>query len=389
MKDPEFHGWADPEFERCLEAFRSNLVQGHELGAACAIYRDGRPVLDAWGGIADGVTGRPWRRDTSAPVFSVTKGIAALCILALVERGLLDLDRPVAQYWPEFGAHGKGRVTIRETLAHRAGIPVITGPVSIQDLRDTTGMSVRLAAEVPLYEPGTAHIYHALTIGWITSELVRRLTGRSIGRWLEEELAQPRGLNVRIGRAASSATDVARVEVPPGHDTPPLDPQLLWARPISLNGLIEPRMSGLVSAFNQPDMQAVELAGAGGIADARSLAKLYAEAIHGVEGQRIVSSAVVQSACELLSHGRQWGLDQPGPAWGAGVMLPWIVQPMLGAGSFGHDGAGGSLAFAHPASGLTFAYVRNRAGPPNVADPLVYKVVHALADSVGVSSVPA
>ena len=192
MSSPDIHGWAEPEFSRCLEVFRSNFVDGQELGAACAIYRNGELVLDAWGGFADGETLRPWGRDTAVPVFSVTKGIAALCILTLVERGLLDLDRPVAQYWPEFAAHGKGRVTIREALAHRAGVPLITGSISMQDLRDTVEMSARLAAEAPLYEPGTAHIYHAVTIGWITTELVRRVTGRSIGRWLQQEIAGPR-----------------------------------------------------------------------------------------------------------------------------------------------------------------------------------------------------
>ena len=177
--------------------------------------------------------------------------------------------------------------------------------------------------------------------------------------------------------------DVARVDVPPDNDTPPLDPQLLWARPISLNGLIEPRISGLARALNQPDMQEIELAGAGGVADARSLAKLYAEATHGVDGARLITTPLIKYACECMSQGEQWGLNLPGPTWGAGVMLPWNVQPMLGEGSFGHDGAGGSLAFAHPPSGFAFAYVRNRAGLPNVVDPLVYKVVNALSDVIG------
>jgi len=383
MSGTEIHGRADPAFASCLEAFRSNLAEGHELGAACAIYVDGRCVLDAWGGIADGGTTRPWNRETVVPVFSVTKGIAALCVLALVERGLLDLDLPVAQYWPEFGVHGKDRVTIREALAHRAGVPVVSGPVTIEDLRDVEGMSARLAREVPLFAPGTAHVYHALTIGWITSELVRRATGQSVGRWLEEYLARPRRLNLRIGGSSIEALDVARVDVPPAHDTPSLDPQLLWARPISLNGLITPSMSGLVAALNRPEMQQVELAGANALADARSLAKLYAEAIRGVDGEPLLSPGLVASARHVMSQGDQWGINLPGPTWGAGVMLPWSVQPMLGAGSFGHDGAGGSLAFAHPLSGITFAYVRNRAGPPNVVDPAVYRVVRALADAIG------
>lgn len=387
MSNAAIQGRADSAFTACLEAFRANFDEGHELGAACAIYQGDRCVLDVWGGTADSETARPWNRDTVAPVFSVTKGVAALCILTLVERGMLDLDRPVAAYWPEFGAHGKAAVTIRAALAHRAGVPLLSGSVTTDDLADTAHMSARLAAEGPLFEPGTAHLYHAVTIGWITSELVRRVTERSIGQWLDEQLAQPRKLNLRIGRASSASLDIARVEVPLANDTPALDPQLLWARPISLNGLITPSMSGLAAALNRPAMQQVELAGANGLADARSLAKIYAEAVHGVDGERLLSPALVASACRVMSQGEQWGIYLPGPTWGAGVMLPWSVQPMLGAESFGHDGAGGGLAFAHPPSGITFAYVRNRAGPPNVVDPAVYRVVNALAGVLGARNI--
>jgi len=379
MRSASIQGRADPAFAACLEAFRANFDEGHELGAACAIYQGDQCVLDAWGGIADSMSARPWARDTVVPVFSVTKGVVALCILALVERGLLDLDRPVAHYWPEFSAHGKGTVTIRAALAHRAGVPLVSGPVTVDDLADPARMSTRLAAEEPLFEPGSAHLYHAVTIGWITTELVRRVAGQSIGQWLREQIARPCHLNLRIGGASSESLNIARVEVPSAHDTPPLDPQLLWARPISLNGLITPSLSGLAHALNQPAMQDVELAGANALADARSLAKLYAEAIHGVDGTRLISPALVASACGVMSQGEQWGINLPGPTWGAGVMLPWSVQPMLGHGSFGHDGAGGSLAFAHPPTGITFAYVRNRAGVPNTADAAVYRVVNALA----------
>ena len=372
-------GQADPVFAGCLEAFEANFADNGELGAACAIYHEGRCVLDAWGGIASSETNTPWTRDTVAPVFSVTKGVAVVCVLALVERGLLDLNSPVARYWPEFAAFGKGVVTVREALAHRAGVPVLSGEVTIEDLSDPAAMAARLAQEEPVFEPGSQHGYHAVTIGWITSELVRRVTGSSIGAWFRANLAEPLELNIRIGRLSVDSSPVATFEVPPEHDTPPIDAMALIARPISLNGLIEPSMSGLAAAMNDPRFQKVEMAGANGLADARSLARLYQAVLGSRSDQPLISAPTLDDACAIVSQGPQWGTGLPGPTWGAGVMLPWSVQPMLGPGSFGHDGAGGALAFAHAPSGTTFAYVRNRAGPPGVEDPMVYRVVRALA----------
>ncbi len=377
------HGWADPAFSGCLDAFTDNFGRGGELGAACAIYRHGEPVLDAWGGIADRRTGTPWTRDTAVPVFSVTKGIAALCVLMLVERGLIDLDRPVADYWPEFAAKGKDRVTVREALAHRAGVPVIEGPVDRAQLVDPVGMAARLAAGTPLFAPGSAHAYHAITIGWITSELTRRVTGQSIGAWLRQHVAGPRSLNIAIGRTDADASPVATVDVPPEHDTPDIDPNDPMARPISLNGLIVPRISGVAALVNDPDIQRAELAGANAMVDATSLARLYAATLAPVDGDRLLSAATIADACTILSTGDQWG-GMPGPSWGAGLMLPGGVQPMLGDGSYGHDGMGGSLAFAHAPSGISFAYVRNRAGRPGVIDPMVYRVVDRLAEALGI-----
>jgi len=373
-------GWVDPAFSSCLEAFRENFAADGELGAACAIYLHGEPVLDAWGGIAVARRNTPWTEDTVAPVFSVTKGIAALCVLSLASNDRFGLQQPVAQHWPAFGAHGKSNVSIAEALGHRAGVPAITRPITLEDLANPQEMSSRIAAEKPLFEPGTAHFYHALTIGWITTELVRRATGQQVGEWFREHLAEPLGLSIQIGRNAIDETPIAEVEVPPEHDSTALDPFSFPGTVLSLNGLFIPSMSGLAAAMNDPAVQRLELAGANAMADARSLAKLYSEALTGTCGKPLLSPACIEEATTIVSEGPQWGMELPGPTWGAGLMLPWHVQPMLGPGSFGHDGAGGSLAFAHAPSGVSFAYVRNRAGPPNVADPLVYRVVEALAD---------
>jgi CubicO group peptidase (beta-lactamase class C family) len=379
-------GRTDPGFELCLEAFSANFEgEDAERGAACAIYHDGTPVLDAWGGLADAETGRLWQRETAVPVFSVTKGVAALVVLMLVDRGLLDLDSPVARYWPEFGVHGKGAVTIREALAHRAWVPAIAGPISIDNLHDSAAMAARLAAEPPIHEPGRAHLYHALTVGWITSELVRRVTGQTLCRWLDQELCEPLGLNLCIGNAALRVRDIAVLETPPQNDSPPIDRDSIPARAITLNGLFEPRVSAIAAALSRAEFQEVELAGANCLSDARSLAKLYAAATGVIDGVAPLSTATLSDALRLMSHGSQYGQEFEGPSWGPGTMLPFAMQPMLGEGSFGHDGMGGALAFAHVPTRTTFAYVRNRMGVPGVLDAHVYRVVDALSQCLSIT----
>lgn len=375
----------EPAFTACLEAFDANFVGDGELGAACAIFQNGRCVFHAWGGVIDSASKALWTEDTVVPVFSVTKGVAAICLLMLVDAGHLELDSPVARYWPEFSAQGKHAVTVREALGHRAGVPVISGPVSVADLSEPAAMAARLADEAPLFKPASRHLYHAVTIGWITSELVRRVTGTSLGHWFRVHLAQRLGLNIQIGRTPVDRSPIATVEVPPDRDTPSLNPMDLFARPISLNGLIRPSMSGLAEALNDPRMQEIELAGANGLADAHSLARLYQAVIGSTSEPPLISGDTLADGCRVVSLGKQWGTGLPGPTWGAGLMLPWSVQPMLGEGSFGHDGAGGALAFAHAPTGVSFAYVRNRTGPPGVEDPYVYRVVRALADTLNIS----
>lgn len=375
----DIQGIVAPEFAACRDAFRENFRAGGENGAACAVYVDGELVVDLWGGWADADRQTPWQYDTAAPVFSVTKGVAALCVLSQVSAVAIDLDLPLAHYWPEFAAHGKDRVSVRHALAHRAGVPLLSGAVTIEELADTAAMSARLAEEPPLFEPGSAHAYHAITVGWITSELMRRVTGKTVGHWFRDNLAEPLGLNIQIGSVPGARSPIAAIEVPAQYDTPEIDPSSIGARAISLNGLYPARMSGLAAAMNDPAMQRVELAGANGVADARSLARLYSKAIGGGREAPLLSDDTRRDACRIMSSGIPIGQEFSGPTWGAGVMLPWSVQPMLGEGSFGHDGAGGALAFAHAPSGVSFAYVRNRTGQPGVRDRYVYRVVDALA----------
>lgn len=377
-------GWASPDFAPAADAFAKVLASGAELGAACCVYHQGEPVLDMWGGVARLSEQAPWTADTLIPVFSISKGVAAICVLALVDQGLIDLDEPLAHYWPEFAAGGKDTVTVREALAHRAGVPALDGDVSFADLADTVACSIRLAAQEPVFEPGSSHLYHALTIGWITSELVRRVTGLSLGGFFRERIAARLDLDIWFGLPAGLAGRTGAVEPSelPASVRELLPPGSLPWRALTLNGLLPLELAGNGTGFNDPHIQAVEMVGGNGIATARSLARFYAATLTPLNGDQILSSETIADACIPVSTGPMWGTEVDGPNWGAGVMLPSPMQPMLGEGSFGHDGAGGSLAFAHPPSGISFAYVRNRMSAGGVIDPQVYAVIDALCSCI-------
>lgn len=380
------HGSVAPGFEGVADAFAANLSSGAEFGAACAIYVDGISVLDVWGGLADRVNGRPWERDTVVPVFSVSKGVSAIIVLHLATRGLLLLDAPVAEYWPDFAAHGKEKVTVRQALAHRAGVPFIDGEITLSDLANPDNMAARLAAQQPLHVPGSAHVYHAITIGWITGELVRRVTGKTMAQWLAENVAGPLGINLWMGLPASLARNVATIALTEPEVTQATSAMLAaegdgW-KAMTLNGLINVNPGDGLD-FNDYALQAVELAGVGLIADARSLAKFYASCIQSIDGVRLLSDAIIEEGRKPISTGVQFGTDFEGPTWGAGVMVPWTIQPMLGRSSFGHDGHGGRLAFAEPESRVSFAYVRNGIPPGGTKDKAVYAVVEALSEQLG------
>ncbi len=370
-----------PGYEAMAEAFAESLARGMEAGAACAVFKNGVAVLDVWGGISDQQTGASWREDTLVPVYSVTKGVAALAILHLVDRGLLELDAPVALYWPEFSVHGKQDVTVRDLLAHRAGLPFIEGEVALDELASAPHMAARLAAQAPYFPPGSTHMYHGLTMGWLTSELLRRVTGMCMGPWVAR-LADRIDCELYIGLPERQRTRVAVLDVQVPEQRTLLSQfypvgSVGW-KIVTLNGLIEPMPGGGGLDFNDIRLQSVELAAANMISDARSLARFYSGCIEQAGRTAFVSARTLADACKPVSIGVQYESSVPGASWGAGLMLPFDHQPMLGPASFGHDGYGGSLAFADPDNGISFAYVRNRLAPGGAKDETVYRMVDVL-----------
>lgn len=378
--ETEIMGYFTDGLEPCVEAFRDNFRVGEEIGAACAVYQDGKLVLDLWGGYSDHARRRPWKRHTLAPVFSVTKGIATVCILQLADKGLLDLDLPVAHYWPEFGTHGKERVSVRDTLAHRAGVPALEGHVTLKDILCPRHTAARLADQSPAFTPGHSHLYHAITIGWITGELVWRVTGHSIAQYFRDNIGDPLRLRCWIGIPKNELPNVAEMQsdgyspevkklLTPG--------SILW-RGLTLNGLLPVELVGPGTGLNDPKIQTAELAGVSGICDARSLAKFYTAILQGLDGVApLLDRSQLLRACKPISVPKTGVIEA---TWGTGFLRPFENQPMLGEASFGHDGAGGSIGFANYHNGIAFGYVRNRMRQGGKRDENVYRVLDALSD---------
>ena len=285
-------GDVDEGYGKVADAFRLNLAGGAEVGAALAIYRDGRKVVDLWGGFRNGTTRAPWTNDTLVNTFSTTKGVAALTVALAVSRGLLDYDARVADYWPEFAHGGKEAVTVRQLLAHQAGLPVIKPLLTLADIAAPERLSERLAAQVPAWPPGTRHGYHGVTLGWYASELIRHADpdGRTLGRYFADEIARPLGLDFHIGLPDSVDRDrVAHLHVPSQIATlmhlHVLPPKLAaaWFIPMTLTaqaGVAFEGASGL-STFNREEVRIVEIPAANGTGTAESVARLYGDAAIG------------------------------------------------------------------------------------------------------------
>ncbi|MYU24172.1 serine hydrolase domain-containing protein [Streptomyces sp. SID8352] len=363
------NGDVAPGFEPVREAFAANFARRGDIGAAVCVYRHGRPVVDLWGGIADSGTGRPWTRDTLQLVYSATKGATTTAAHMLAERDLLDLDAPVASYWPEFAANGKADIPVRWLLSHRAGLVTVDEPLPLADALAWDPMTAALAAQRPQWTPGTAHGYHGRTWGWLVGEVIRRVSGRTPGRLFADEIAVPLGLDFHIGLPASERDRVSRMT----YRSPSVDLATLlaeadsdelreqaaaWLDPDSLSNRAFAVTDPAAIDFDSPEVQAAELPSSNGIGTARSLARMYAATIGEVDGVRLLTPATLASATAEQAAGRDRVMTIPS-RFGTGYMLPTDRTPMTGPNAFGHTGRGGSLAFADPDRGLAFGYVMN------------------------------
>ncbi|MER6682734.1 serine hydrolase domain-containing protein [Streptomyces olivaceoviridis] len=363
------HGEVVAGFEGVRDAFAENFAEREDIGAAVCVYRDGRPVVDLWGGSADPGTGRPWERGTLQLVYSATKGATAAAAHLLVQRGLLELDAPVAEYWPEFAANGKAEIPVRFLLSHQSGLVALDRPVPLAEALAWHPMTVALAAQRPVWVPGTTHGYHGRTWGWLVGEVIRRVSGRTPGRFFADEIAAPLGLDFfiglptgergRVSHMAFRKPDVDLTTLPPESVPEDLREQVAaWRDPDSLSNRAYAVTDPAGIDFNSPEVQAAELPSSNGIGTARALARLYAALIGEVDGVRLLTPGTLASATAEQANGQDRVMLVPS-RFSTGYMLPTDANPMTGPGAFGHTGRGGSLGFADPDLGIAFGYVVN------------------------------
>ncbi|MFF9909251.1 serine hydrolase domain-containing protein [Streptomyces sp. NPDC013457] len=383
---PAIEGHCDPRFGAVREAFEANFRTRDELGAAVSVRLHGEPVVDLWGGWADSARTRPWERDTVVNVWSTTKGVTALCAHLLADRGLLDLDAPVASYWPEFAAAGKETLPVRHLLSHRAGLSGLREPLSLAEFYDWEVTTARLAAMEPWWEPGTRSGYHAMTYGFLIGEVIRRITGELPGAFLRREITGPLGIDFTIGLPEKEAVRVAELVHPRTSSASEQAAVFAQLEPVAQAALANP----LVGAghANSPGWRAAELPAANGHGTARAVAQLYGVfAGRGLLGEhRVLSGPAVERAREGQGAGRDLVLGT-GFAHDTECALGlWLSGPNGSYGpnprAFGHDGFGGSCGLADPESGISLGYVMNRMGPAIADDPRKMALVTAVYEAL-------
>ncbi|AYF74273.1 class A beta-lactamase-related serine hydrolase [Nocardia yunnanensis] len=387
MTEKTTHGAVAEGYGRVADAFRRNFERHGEIGAAVAVFDGQTPVVDLWGGQRDPVRRLPWERDTIAPVFSCTKGVAALVLALLVSRGQLDYDRAVADYWPEFAAHGKAAVTVRQLIDHQVGLHILRGTrMTLADLRDLDRVAGILAAQRPAWTPGTRQGYHPVSIGLFVNELVRRADpgGRSIRHFVAEEISGPLGVDFTLGLDAELGGErIVRLIRAQGLDLR-FERNIPWNQAIPallrrgqlFRALAVPEL-GMPEDFVRTEVMSVELPGSNGVGSARGLARIYAA---GLTGELPIAARVRAQ------------LSAPGPVPAPDAVLRTTTRFHLGFrkscptfpfGSpdhraYGTPGLGGSLGFADPETGLSFAYVPNRLGLTLNGDQRCLRLVRAV-----------
>lgn len=391
MNDDVVQGTCDPKFEAVKREFARNFAERDEVGASVYVTLDGSPVVDLWGGKFTEHGERAWEADTRVVVFSNSKGATALCAHVLVDRGELDLDAPVRKYWPEFATNGEEDVTVAMMLSHQAGVAAVSAELKPGDMYDWELMCDVLAKQEPFWKPGTRNGYHMVTFGWVVGELIRRVSGQSLGSFLRSEITGPRDLDIDLGL--------------PDHLEPTVAPIILWVpapeydsdftraivgEPHSVTSLSMANQIAAGLDFNSRAFHAAEIGGAGVVASARGLGGMYTPLANdggdlvGHDTLTRMSEVAVATSYDLtlripsrFSLGFMKSMDNRRTVTAAGMTV------LMSAPAFGHVGAGGSLGFADPVERIGFGYVMNRQGVGVLVTERAQTLVDSLYQSLG------
>ncbi len=394
----EIHGSCDPKFQQVRQEFEQNFRERGEVGASVCVTVNGETVVDLWSGIARRDTQEPWTSETISVVFSSTKGATALCAHILASRGQLDLDAPVATYWPEFAQAGKAQIPVKMLLNHQAGLPGIQAPLPHGAYADWDFMVDALAKEEPLWEPGTRNGYHALTIGWLVGEVVRRVSGKSLGAFFQDEVAKPLGLDFWIGLPEEKEPRVApMIGTKPDLDSPFFREMITRGTITSFAMMNTGGYMGSKPEFDTRAAHAAEIGGGGGITNARGLAGLYAPLACGgkLKGVELVSSDALARMGQVSSAtGKDAVLLMP-TRFALGFMksmdnrrapIGILDSAITSEDAFGHVGAGGSFGFADPVAKMSFGYTMNKMGAGILLTDRGQSLVDATYRSLGYQS---
>lgn len=372
-------GTVAPGFERVRERFAANFARDdayQELGASLAVYRDGKCVVDLWGGYADRAHTRRFERDSLINVYSTTKGIASIAIAMLVDEGKLDYAAPVTRYWPEYAAAGKASTTVAQLLSHQAGLTGFIEPTVVDDLYDWQKITARLARQAPLLPPGSAASYHAMTWGFLAGEVFRRAAGESIGTFLRKRIGEPLHADVFIGLPESLESRVATLY---GPKQPP-DLSALTQPPQALAAMVNPQLDP--ETPNLRAWRAAEIPAANGQASAQGLARIYAAVLSGgLDGTRLLSRAGVDRMLQRQT-GKTDLLIGATDNWGMGMSHNALGMLGPDAKTFGHTGWGGSFGAANLDANVAIGYVCNQMGAQLVGDPRATALCDAIFASL-------
>ena len=374
----EIHGECDPQFSKVRETFEKLYQEDREIGSCFAVYKDGNPLVDLWGGFQDKDKTKPWQKDNLVTVYSTTKGVAAFCIALAMEKGLLKYEEKVSTYWPEFGSNGKENITVGMLMSHQAGI-CSPETRNVDDYYNQNLMSKKLAGMTPIWEPGTASGYHSMTFGWLTSELILRVTGKSLGTFFREEVGDQHEIDFFIGLPESEDHRVAELvpfEIVRNENSEQQKIELTDAQKSQRNS------AGTLDIQNTKAWRQAEIPSANGQGNAAGLAKLYSLIVPEDNSLKLLKDDTVNQMTTMQIEGRDLVLAVQ-VRWGVGFILnkhKIIYGPIEGA--FGHSGYGGSCAFGDPENKIGVSYVMNRMLDNFNADGRSIELINATYDSL-------
>ena len=354
--------FVDPKFSKVADKFFDLTAEQPYGGASLAVYQDGKPVIDIWAG--ESRPGIAWEENTKSVVFSTSKGLLSILCHRLIEQGLLDPDEKVSTYWPEFAANGKDQITVAMIMRHRSGLSAVREDLTLEDLQKVLPVEEALARQHPIWEPDTGYLYHAGTIGQLLGKIIYNITGKRVNEFLQNELAKPLNVQAYFGTPLEIENEIAFLK----SDGADIDTKyefespLYWNhRAMSYGKAFTGHVDDFVGGYNDPRVHALEHAGAGGISNARSIAKIYSAVVHETDGVRILNDQTIENAISRPNTGRNVFNDpEPYPIHSLGFIVANPTHsPVLSNRTFGHDGLGGQQGFADLNYKIGFGYVTN------------------------------